>query len=224
MVELIRPLQGCFVFEERQERGSRGCHAPNISASFQGCFFCLAERPAECGRWKGLWRNIIHLIPLFLEAWPFFRIGETSWSHFMNHLLFLPGCWHEQHVERQLAPPGARLARAHVEVTTHPQGLPQHLTRAARRKMRRRRHFTLVGSARQEGMCFQIARWAGYYKEQGIRKKHLLQNTVVSEPEWPFQRWYKFLKAFVLSGNQSSFMLRHVVAFLESFYKGQSVV
>lgn len=116
MVEHICPFQGWrFVFEERQERGSRGCHPPNISASSQGCFFCLAEQPEECGSWKGLWRNIIHLTIPLLEAQPVFRVGETGRSCSMNFLLFLGGLlalWlHQQHVERPLAPrvPGSTM-------------------------------------------------------------------------------------------------------------------
>lgn len=40
----------------------------------------------------------------------------------------------------------------------------------------------------------------------------------------PFQHQYRLLKESVVSGSWSSFVLRSVVAFSESFYKGQSAV
>lgn len=81
MAEHICPLQGCFVFEERQERGSRGCHPPNVKSQFPGMF--LLSCRATCRVWelKGVVEEHHLPNPLLLEAWPVFRIWENGQSH-----------------------------------------------------------------------------------------------------------------------------------------------
>lgn len=176
MVEHICPFQGWrFVFEERQERGSRGCHPPNVSASSQGCFFCLAEQPEECGSWKGLWRNIIHLTIPLLEAQPVFRVGETGRSCSMNLLLFLGGCWRSGCISSTWKSHSLLACLAQpcppMEVTTHPQGFPSHRTRAARRKEEKLKAFYAGGVSKTGGHVFSDSPLGGFSQGMGHKKE-----------------------------------------------------
>ena len=145
----------------------------------------------------------------------------------MNHLLFLPGCWHSVCAARGKAARSSTFPAHPCPCgDDHPSPrspTPPHQGSEEEEEEKAAFYSRGVGKAGGDVLSDSSLGWFSQgtgHKEEASTAKYV----VMSEPKRPFQCWYKFLKSFMFSGNQSSFMLRRVVTFLESFYKGQSVV